>query len=694
MMSKWTVCVGTLALGALLVTHSVHAQKPRAEEQRRSDAANEPMQAGGAAQRDTAAVRDAKNGWYAESLKTKDSRLAWWRDARFGCFIHWGPYSVLGGEWKGKPNPGYAEHIMRVDRIPLATYRDEVAANFHPDQFDAAVWVRLIKSAGMRYIIITSKHHDGFAIWPSDVNTYNIHDVSHFNRDPLKELVDAARAQGLHVGFYYSHAFDWQDPNAPGNDWDYDNPGGDKQLFGGVNWYNEHPELVPRIEKYVYGKAIPQLQELISRYHPDILWFDTPNKLPFFEQAAIVKVVRAAGPEIVINGRAARSASVNLGDYQNTADRPAELRPTSGDWEAIPTTNESYGWNKLDSSYKPVSYFIQLVAKSAAKGGNILLNIGPRGDGTINPPDIAILEGIGRWMAINQESIRGTERTLLDRQAWGDSTAKGDTLYLHVFRWPANGRLVVGGLASHVSSAYLLSDPSRKPLEVTRLNATDIAVHLPAIAPDSADSVVVLKSKGPVKAVSGRLLDTNGNNILLGFDASADGAGFSYGDGKTARYYVDGLEKAGNSLHWSMRVDQPATFAIGIRYSTPTATFAPGARFVVRLGATVLTAPIAPSTNERQLVKLPLGALKIGLTGLGQLTVTIEGATSPVHFFEVDLTPEGGVAKREWSTERELNPRILVLQTYKGHLYWLVLDSFLLSIQRITASTSNAYKPI
>jgi alpha-L-fucosidase len=212
-MNGFCRCSCQIALSALLLTANItYAQSAAPEAKRRSDAANEPMQVGDAAQRDAAAIRDAQNGWYAEALKSREERLAWWRDARFGCFIHWGPYSVLGGEWQGKPNPGYSEHIMRVDRIPLATYQNEVAAGFHPDKFDAAEWVRLIKSGGMRYIIITSKHHDGFAIWPSDVNAYNIRDVSHFDRDPLKELVDAARAQGLHVGFYYSHAFDWQDP--------------------------------------------------------------------------------------------------------------------------------------------------------------------------------------------------------------------------------------------------------------------------------------------------------------------------------------------------------------------------------------------------------------------------------------------------------------------------------------------------
>lgn len=631
----WLTMLAVLVLSGCSNRHKQEA----GTEDRRSDAANEPLPAGASAKRDADAVRDAKTGWYAEALKTRDQRLAWWREAKFGCFIHWGGYSTLGGKWKDNPNPGYAEHIMRVDRIPLATYRDEVAGKFHPDKFDAKEWVRLIKSAGMRYIIITSKHHDGFAIWPSEVNTYNIRDVSHFQRDPLKELVDAARAQGLHVGFYYSHAFDWEDPNAPGNDWDYNNPGGDKKLFGGVDWYNEHPELVPRVEKYVHGKAIPQLKELISRYHPDILWFDTPGKLPFFEQAAIVKAVRAAGPDVVINGRAARSEEINLGDYLNTADRPAELRPTAGDWEAIPTTNESYGWNQLDNTYKPVPYFVELVAKAAAKGGNILLNIGPRGDGTINPPDVAILRGIGRWMDVNQESIRGTTRTPLDRQAWGDSTLKGDTLYLHVFHWLESGKLVVGGLESDINKAYLLSDPKKTLLKSTRLSATDVSFALPAKAPDTADSVIVVESKGPVKAALGRLLQSEmGTSILLGFDAATQGNGFSYGDGKTARYYVDGLEKQGNSLVWDVRTDQPVEFQVNVRYSTPKPTLEPGANFVVRYGSSVLTAPVTATPRERQMGTLALGKIKIAPGGSQRIEVTLQGVTASVHFFEVDLT--------------------------------------------------------
>lgn len=638
-MSRAVTCalVCTLCLPVFSQQQNGRSKTPSAA----AEKAQEQTENAPASVRDVTAIADAQNGWYKDALQGKDERLAWWRDARFGCFIHWGPYSVLGGEWKGKPNPGYAEHIMRVNRIPFATYEAEVAAKFHPDAFDANEWVRQIKAAGMRYVILTSKHHDGFALWPSDANPYNIRDTSHFQRDPLKELVEAARAQGIRVGFYYSHAFDWADPNAPGNDWDYDNPGGGRNLYGGVDWYNQHPELLPRIHKYVEGKAIPQLQELVKRYHPDILWFDTPGKLPLFEQIAIVKAVRAASPNVVINGRAARGENVNFGDYQNTADRPAELRPTAGDWEAIPTTNESYGWNKLDNSYKPVSYFVQLLAKAAAKGGNLLLNIGPRGDGTLNPPDVSILKGIGAWMDKNAESIRGTQRTPLDRQAWGDSTRRGDTLYLHVFDWPKDGKLVVGGLRGEVAAAYELTDAAKKPLAVAKKTADDMVVSLPATAPDPVDAVVVLKMKPGWSGKAGRLLSPTLTNTLLGFDGTAIGNGFSYGDGKTARYYVDGLERKGNRVEWKVRADAPGKMKLGLEYSTAATTLPAGAEFVVEYEGQVLRGKIRATETERTMTLTPLGELAIKDTALHTVTVRLEGATEPVHFFDLKMTTVG-----------------------------------------------------
>src|ERR1700722_6796187 len=215
--------------------------------------------------REVAAYQDAVNGWWTAALQGRDERLAWWRDARFSCFIHWGAYSVEAGEWNGRNVGGYSEHLMRLARIPLAVYKEKVVGQFDPENFDAEKWVALIKDAGMKYICITSKHHDGFAMWPSDVYKYDIRDNTKFKRDPMQELSDACHKAGIHFGFYYSHAFDWEHPDAPGNDWDYQNPGGDRKLFGGANWYDSHPELVEKVKKYVDEKCIPQLQELIRK---------------------------------------------------------------------------------------------------------------------------------------------------------------------------------------------------------------------------------------------------------------------------------------------------------------------------------------------------------------------------------------------------------------------------------------------
>ncbi len=175
----------------------------------------------------------------------RDERIAWHTEARFGCFVHWGVYSSLGNEFEGRKGGGYAEHIMRVLKIPRATYLEKVALPFNAAKFDADTWVRLMHDAGMRYLIITAKHHDGFAMWPSKVSDYNIN-VTKFKRDPMAELSAACKKYGLKFGFYYSHAFDWEHPDAPGNDWDYDNPGGDKNRDDPNWWKGRRPDFLPK----------------------------------------------------------------------------------------------------------------------------------------------------------------------------------------------------------------------------------------------------------------------------------------------------------------------------------------------------------------------------------------------------------------------------------------------------------------
>lgn len=515
--------------------------------------------------RDQKAIDEARNGWWKESMKTREQRIEWWKDAKFGMFVHWGVYSLPAGEWKGKKVSGYAEHLMRKEKISRAEYLD-LAHRFNPLKFNAEEWILSAKKAGMRYFIITAKHHDGFAMFDSKVSDFDIIDQTPFNRDPMAELAAAAKKHGIKFGFYYSHAFDWEHPDAPGNDWEFQNPGGDK-LLGGANWFDTHPEWLPKAVKYVNTKAIPQIKELIQKYHPDILWFDTPHKLPLSENIRILKAIRETDPNIVVNGRLARSASGNFGDYINTGDRPAEFRPIAeANWEAIPTTNESYGYSQHDNSHKSAKFFIQLLAKAASRGGNLLTNIGPKGDGSLDERDTRILDSVGLWTNKNEESIYGAEKSPLPMPAWGVATQNNNRIYLHIFDWPENGKLTVGGLISDISKAYFLVDPSKKSLPVKRLAPSDVSINLPSKAPDESNSVVVLEIKGKVSADTIRRIESSVTNRLLVFDADAHGEGFRFGDGKTNRYNVENWKSKEQYLSWDFYSLQPASYKVVLKY--------------------------------------------------------------------------------------------------------------------------------
>lgn len=510
--------------------------------------------------------------WWREAMKTRDQRLAWWREARFGMFIHWGVYSGLGNEFHGRQGGGYAEHIQRVLKIPIPVYRKEVAGTFDPTNFNADAWVSLAKQAGMGYIVITAKHHDGFAMWPTKVNDYNIMDATPWKHDPMKDLKAACQRQGIRFGFYYSQAFDWGAKDGAGNDWDYDNPGGDK-LLGGKEWWKTRPEYMAHARKYVDEKAIPQLLELIRMYDPDILWFDTSSKLPPSENLRIMKAVRQASPRVVISGRLVSG----WGDYDDTTDRPAEFPPHKGDWEAIPTTDESYGWNKFDNSHKPPSHFIQLLAKASARGGNVLLNIGPMGDGNIDPKDVAILKGIGDWWRVNGNSIRGTMRTPLPVQTWGESTRKGDTLYLHVFRWPINGQLVVGGLKKSTDKELMFASKMaptaeeeklgyQKTFNITRLNPLDISIEVPKAPLDKVDSVIVLSWYGNIQTDTNRLLQPSFPvETLRAFDGELHG-GLRFGPGKKTDDIVMNWKKTDQFITWPVRLNQSTNYEVIVNY--------------------------------------------------------------------------------------------------------------------------------
>ncbi|SDE20111.1 Alpha-L-fucosidase [Paenibacillus sp. UNCCL117] len=595
--------------------------------------------------RDRGAVRQAVEGWWPESLAAKESRIAWWREARFGCFIHWGVYSLTGGRWKGEPSKGYAEHLMRAKQIGLDEYKREFIDKFNPEQLDAEAWVQQIKSAGMKYVVITAKHHDGFAIYPSDA--YPSFDIrlTPFQRDPLMELKDACRRHGLAYGFYYSHAFDWEHPDAPGNDWEYTNPGGDLKLYEGPGklWFSEHPELLPRVaDYYVSGKAIPQIIELIRRYEPDILWFDTPHKLPLSENLRILQAIREADSRVVVNGRLARGPGFDsFADYVNTADRALDIFPCEGDWETIPTTNESYGYSADDHSHKPAGVFIQLLAKSAARGGNVLMNLGPMGNGKIDDRDLPILERIGGWLAVNGESIYGTVRTPLPVQSWGESTRKGNRLYLHVFDWPEDGQLVLAGLKSHIRQAWLLEDAGREPLETRRLNGCDWLIRVPGrsrhASPNlSVNRVVAVEVDGEPAVHAGRLLSGAQPTVLKAFDAEVS-QGIGYGDGKRGNDYIRDWTSVNQFVKWRVRLHQDVTFKLALAYSAPPGAACQGS-YAIAAGGRRIEGHIAPSATADRLVAEHEVSLSAGEHDLMLLPLRIDG-DELMRLYSVTLVP-------------------------------------------------------
>lgn len=554
---------------------------------------------------DKQAVDSALNGWWKNSMKTHDKRIDWFEKARFGCFVHWGVYSVPGGIWDGKEIHGYAEHLMRIDKIPLNVYKNKLVKTFNPVKFNADKWMRRVKEAGMKYFIITAKHHDGFAMFYSDAYPYDMR-LTKYHHDPMVALRKAARKYGIKFGFYYSHAFDWENSDAPGNDWDYNNPGGDKLLYG-RDWWLKDTAFIAKADKYVTEKAIPQITELIKKYKPDILWFDTPQKLPLFENIRILKSIREIAPNIVINGRLARFGDYNFGDYLDTGDRAAYFHPVKGAWESIPTTNESYGYNQVDTYHKPAGYFIRLLASAASMGGNILLNVGPMGNGEWDSADILIFKGIGKWMKVNGQSIYGTTQSPLALQNWGVCTQKDNKLYLQVFGWPKDDTLIVGGLKSNIDKAYLMADPERKSLRVKRLNPLDLSIRVPASCPDTVNTVIVLETTGKVKADSVRLLSEDSPNRLLAFDAELHGKGFTFGDGKTGKYFVENWKQNSQKVNWTVRVNEPAVYHVLLKYAGSTQA---GGKFQLLLdNVSQLEGQIKTESKEGKILTLELGNL-------------------------------------------------------------------------------------
>jgi len=452
------------------------------------------------------------NAQTTESKSEKDARMEWWREARFGMFIHWGVYSQWGGVYHGHQQArGGAEWIMNRCKIPVAEYQER-AKSFDPVKYDPDAWVKLAKEAGMKYIVITAKHHDGFALFDSKASKWNVVDATAYGKDLLKPLAEACRKYGMKLGFYYSQAQDWNNPGGAvarkemREGWP--NPDSAK-IDAYTKAHNGHwdPAQETRtFAKYIDEVAVPQVKELLTNYGDiAVLWWDTPTNMT--DDAALkLQALLKLQPNIITNDRLKRP------NFPGDTKTPEQKIPTQSeldgkDWETCMTMNGSWGYKSWDHNWKSTETLIRNLVDIASKGGNYLLNVGPKDDGTFPQESIDRLKKIGEWMKVNHEAIYKTKASPVAPFDWGRCTSvkskNNTTLYFSVFNWPADGKLLVPGLKNKILSAKFLAGGNVK----AQLVNGGIQLNVPAKAIDPIATVIKVVVKGEVPNVN---LDPNG----------------------------------------------------------------------------------------------------------------------------------------------------------------------------------------
>lgn len=413
----------------------------------------------------------AQKNYLEESKADKAKRMQWWTDDTFGMFIHWGLYAVPAGEYNGKG--GGAEWIMETHKIPTAEY-EKFAAQFNPQKFNAKEWVQIAKSAGAKYIVITSKHHDGFSIWDSKVTKYDIMDATPFKRDILKELSEACRAAGIQFCLYHS-IMDWHQPDAKSKDYPHQS--------------TEKPDFNKYREEYLK----PQLAELIKKYDPAVLWFDGEWIPEWTEQQGkdLYNYLRNIKPSLIINNRVgkARGGMEGMNKYENAAGdfgTPEQeiLKGTSQDyWESCMTLNGNWGYVKNDNNWKSAELLIDNLVDIAAKGGNYLLNVGPTAEGRIPEQSIERLAEMGKWLAVNKEAIYATNGRANYKE--GDhikftQSKDGKSTYALFNKYDNNELSLTSVQPKPGSKVYMLG--VSKPLSWTK-NGNAVTIKLPENLP-------------------------------------------------------------------------------------------------------------------------------------------------------------------------------------------------------------------
>ena len=479
--------------------------------------------------------------------------IKWFQDAKFGLFVHWGLYAQHAGEWDGKRYYGISEWVMNRGKIPAKDYAT-LAKEFNPSKFDAQEWVKMVNDAGIKYIVITAKHHEGFAMFDSKVSDFNIMNTP-FKRDPLKELASACEKEDVKLGFYYSQFLDWHEPNGGGNNWDFNEKNKDYKA-------------------YYKSKSIPQIKELLSNYGKlGLIWFDMAGGLSKEETQALIYEARKIQPTCLLSSRVGQG----LGDFRDFGDGEVPSTVVKGPWEAIFTHNDSWGYSKFDQNFKTPTEIIHLLVDVVSKGGNLMLNVGPKADGTIPEESVKCLKKVGAWLKTNGEAIYGTTYGPIAPQPWGATTLKPGKLFLHVMKRPWNMELLVPGVDAKIKNVKLLATNDK--LAWTQENQL-LKVSLPTSLSGDISSVVLVEFEGQItdsyaNAPSVISLQYDGCNLDV-IQAKTSGktqikpVTFSYyfGDWKHATCAMK-MSSPTDELTYNVQFAEPGDYKIILEYSCP-----------------------------------------------------------------------------------------------------------------------------
>lgn len=473
--------------------------------------------------------------------RQRDARMAWWREARFGMFIHWGIMSI----------PGKDCWVMAADKIPVKEY-EKLVPQYNPVKWNARDVVRLAKEAGQKYLVFVAKHHDGFCMWDSKLTEYDIM-ATPYGKDIVRQLADECAALGVVFCIYYS-ILDWHHPQANAKNW-------------------------PHYADYMRG----QLRELLTNYGPiGVVWFDG-EWAPEWTDAQgreLARFVSSIQPKTLVNNRVGKgrqdmAGNTAAGFFAADFDTPEQQVPPNGlpgvDWESCMTINGSWSWNKTDLRHKSAAECLELLVNTTSKGGNLLLNVGPHPDGSILPEQADRLRVMGKWLKSNSESVYGTRAAPFPRRLpWGDCSSRSlpddvTRLYLHVVRWPTDGHLIVSGLLNDAQGAFLLSDTRRGALATSR-GEEALVLRVPSAPPDPHVSVVVVDIGGPVRIAPFVIRpDATGQLTLHARDADLHGTTVRYpsGGGQESIGFWTNID---DWVSWPIRLDKPGKYRVEINY--------------------------------------------------------------------------------------------------------------------------------